>query len=411
MQSTDRAVQSERPGGEPTRLHYLDWLRVIAILGVWFYHAARPFMLQESLISNAQKSTALTLVFLVFLGSMGMPLFFTMAGAGSWLALRRRTGRQFAAERVQRLVIPFVAGCILLSPMQIYLEWRSKGWYQDGFLQFILLLVEDRLHSLVTRFSPSLFQAFGCHLWFLGYLFTFSIIALPLFLWLKGARGRRALAWLGKLGERRGGLLAFILPIAAVRLSLQPFYPGYTDWADFGYMFAYFLCGYVVYADERLLRAVRRDERLTLTVGLLSTLIMVVALLALGGEQWVKDPSMPGFYLGWSLVAVNGWCWTLFALSFGMRVLNFRNRVLDYGQAMIVPFYVLHQPPVIVIAYFVVQWNAGIVLKLPVVVLGSFLATLGLCELLVRYVKPARVLLGVKPQRSGAGARAEDLAR
>jgi glucan biosynthesis protein C len=397
MHSTDQTGQSERVGGVPERLHYLDWLRVIAILGVWCYHAARPFMLTDSLISNAEKSTALTLVFLVFLGSLGMPLFFTMAGAGSWLALRRRTGRQFAAERVQRLAIPFVAGSILLSPVQIYLEWRSKGWYQGSFLGFIPVLFQDRLHSLVTRFSPSLFQAVGCHLWFLGYLFTFSIIALPLFLWLKGERGQRVLAWLGKLGERRGGLLAFILPIAAVRLSLQPFYPSYTDWTDFGYMFVYFLCGYIVYADERLLRAVRRDEWLMLTVGILSTLIMVVALAALGGQQWVKDPSTPGFYLGWGLVAVNGWCWTLFALSLGMRILNFRNRLLDYGQAMIVPFYVLHQPPVIAIAFFVVQWNAGIAVKLPVVVVGSFLVTIGLCELLVRRVKPVRVLLGVKP--------------
>jgi len=397
MHSTDRTGESERAGGVPERLHYLDWLRVIAILGVWLYHAARPFMLTDSLISNADKSAALTLVFLVFLGSMGMPLFFTMAGAGSWLALRRRTGRQFAAERVQRLVIPFVAGSILLSPGQIYLEWLNKGWYQGGFLAFIPVVVEDRLHSLVTRLSPSLFQAVGCHLWFLGYLFTFSAIALPLFLWLKGERGRRVLAWLGRLGERRGGLLAFILPIAAVRLLLQPFYPGYTDWTDFGYMFAYFLCGYIVYADERLLRAVRRDEWLMLTVGILSTLIMVVALAALGGQQWVKDPSAPGFYLGWGLVAVNGWCWTLFALSLGIRILNFRNRLLDYGQAMIVPFYVLHQPPVIAIAFFVVEWNTGIAVKLPVVVVGSFLATIGLCELLVRRVKPVRVLLGVKP--------------
>jgi len=397
MHSTDRTGQPGDAGDEPARLHYLDWLRVIAILGVWLYHAARPFMLTDSLISNTDKSAALTLVFMIFLGSFGMPLFFTMAGAGSWLALSRRTGRQFAIERVQRLVIPFIAGSILLSPGQIYLEWLSKGWYQGGFFGFIPVLVEDRLHSLATQFSPILFQAVGCHLWFLGYLFTFSIVALPLFLWFKGARGRRVLTWLGKLGEHRGGLLAFILPVAAVRLLLQPFYPGYTDWTDFGYMLAYFLCGYIVYADERLLRAVRRDELLMLSAGVLSTLVMVVGLVAFNGQGWVKDPSTPGFYLGWGLVAVNGWCWTLFALSLGMRILNFSNRLLEYVQSMIVPFYVLHQPPVIAIAFFVVQWSAGIAVKLPVVVMASFLTTIGLCELLVRRVKPARVLLGVKP--------------
>jgi len=407
MHSTDQTAQPRPAGGQPARLYYLDWLRVIAILGVWLYHSSRPFMLTDSLISNPQKSTALTLVFMIFLGSFGMPLFFTMAGAGSWLALRRRTGRQFAVERVQRLLIPFVFGSILLSPGQIYLEWLNKGWYQGSFLGFLPVLVKDRLHSLVTSFSPTLFQSVGCHLWFLGYLFTFCLIALPLFLWLKGQSGRRVIAWLGKLGDRRGGLLAFILPLAAVRLSLQPFFPGYTDWTDFGYMFVYFLCGYIVYPDERLLEAVRRDERLTLAVGLLSTAVMVVALAALGGQEWVKDPSTPGFYLGWGLVAVNGWCWTLFALSLGMRILNFRNRLLDYGQMMIVPFYVLHQPPVIVIAFFVVQWSAGIAAKLPVVILGSFVATIGLCEL-VRRIKPVQALFGMKPRRASAGAQTAD---
>jgi peptidoglycan/LPS O-acetylase OafA/YrhL len=398
MQSTDRIEQAEPTGREPPRLHYLDWLRVIAILGVWFYHAARPFMLTDSLISNTQRSSVLTLIFLVFLGTFGMPLFFTMAGAGSWLALRRRTGRQFTLERVHRLVIPFVAWSLLLSPFQCYLEWLNKRWYTGSFLGFIPLLVEDRLHSLLTRFSPSIFQAVGCHLWFLAYLFSFSLIALPLFLWLRGRGGNRILGWLGKLGDRRGGLLAFVLPIAGVRLLLQPFYPGYTDWTDFGYMLAYFVCGYVVYADERLLRAVRRDGRLAMTVGILSTAVMVVGLAVFGGAQWVMDPRTPGFYLGWTLVAINGWCWTLFALSLGMRCLNFRSRLLDYGQAMIVPFYVLHQPPVIAIAFCVVQWNAGIAVKLPVVVLASFAATIALCAL-VRAVRPAHALFGIKPSR------------
>jgi glucan biosynthesis protein C len=404
MKESHVTRQPERDGGTPPRLHYLDWLRVVAILGVWIYHAVRPFVLQDWLINNAQRSAAVSFAFLIFLGSWGMPLFFLMAGAGSWFALRRRTGRQFAAERARRLVIPFVVGCILLSPVQFYLEWLHKGWYRGSFLGFLPVLVEDRLQSIVGRLSPRLFESLGSHLWFLGYLFTFSMLALPLFLWLKGERGRRAMAWLGTLGQRRGGLLAFLLPIAAVRLILQPFYPGYADWTDFGYMLVYFLCGYIVYADERFQRAVRRDGWLMFTVGALSTLVMGVGLAFGGGERWVADPRTPGFYLCWSLVAVNGWCWTLFALFFGMRWLDVRNRWLDYGQAMIVPFYVLHQPPIVVLAFFVVPWNAGIGAKLPVVVLGSFLATIGLCELLVRRIRPVRALFGMKSAH-GLGVR------
>ena len=63
------------------------------------------------------------------------------------------------------------------------------------------------------------------------------------------------------------------------------------------------------------------------------------------------------------------------------------------------PFYLLHQPVIIVLAFFVVQWQTGITLKLLVVVIGSFLVTLGLIELLIRPFKPIRMLFGMKPRR------------
>ena len=189
----------------------------------------------------------------------------------------------------------------------------------------------------------------------------------------------------------------FILPIAAVRMSLQPFFPNYTDWADFAYMLVFFILGYLIFADQRLMQAIRRDWHLALTIGVISTLIMLAGLAFGEGSQWVKDPHTPGFYLGWGLVGVNGWCWTLFALWVGMRLFDFRNRWLDRGQELIVPFYVFHQPPIVFLAFFVVQWQVSLPVKLLVIVLGSFIVTLSLCEGVVRRIKPARALFGMKP--------------
>jgi peptidoglycan/LPS O-acetylase OafA/YrhL len=63
------------------------------------------------------------------------------------------------------------------------------------------------------------------------------------------------------------------------------------------------------------------------------------------------------------------------------------------------PFYLLHQPVIIVIAYFVVQWDVGITLKLLAIFVGSLLVTLGLIELLIRPFKVTRMLFGMKPRR------------
>ena len=108
-------------------------------------------------------------------------------------------------------------------------------------------------------------------------------------------------------------------------------------------------------------------------------------------------PSSAGFYLVWSIVALNGWCWSLSMVYVGMRFLDFSNRWLQYARTASLPSFLLHQPVIIVIAFYVVQWDAGILVKLAVVVVGSFAVTLGLYELLQR-IGAVRVLLGLKPR-------------
>jgi len=39
----DATSNTESGGRKSKRLHYLDWLQVLAILGVFLFHAVRPF--------------------------------------------------------------------------------------------------------------------------------------------------------------------------------------------------------------------------------------------------------------------------------------------------------------------------------------------------------------------------------
>ncbi len=81
------------------RLHYLDWLRVLAIVGVFLFHAVHPFDFFGWHIKNAEKSMAVT-VFIAFFAPWGMPFFFMMAWAGSWLALQAVHGPPLPARTV-----------------------------------------------------------------------------------------------------------------------------------------------------------------------------------------------------------------------------------------------------------------------------------------------------------------------
>jgi len=321
-----------------------------------------------------------------------MPFFFLLAGAGTWFALQRRTARQFAGERFRRLFIPFLVGCALFTPFQAYVEWMFRlhlGTYDGSYLQFFFV-------ERFTSWNPTLFGWLGYHLWFLGYLFVDSLLLLPVYEWLKGEAGRRVVSWLARLCEHRGGILVFILPLLLFQLGLRPFFPDERNWADFFYYLVFLLAGYLLYADERFLRSVRRDRWLVLAVGI-AALLGLVAMFAMGeAETLFSNPSNLGFFLFWACAVVDAWCWSVTMLYVGMRFLDFSNKWTRYGQEAILPFYVLHQPVIFAIAFYVVQWEAGVTVKMLAVTLGSFVVAAAGYELLIRRVAPLRALFGMK---------------
>ncbi len=173
--------------GKSTRLHYLDWLRVLLLFGVFLYHVLKPFdPLMPWHINNAVKSDAVMGILLT-INPWGIPLFFLVAGVGSMFALRRRSNRQFIIERVNRLLIPLIVGSILLTPFQLYLEALHNGRFQGSFLSFIPEMLAD--FASRNWFTPLIFPGWGLHLWFLGFLFSFSLLALPFFNWFKSDAG------------------------------------------------------------------------------------------------------------------------------------------------------------------------------------------------------------------------------
>ena len=148
MQSTTTDAQPEL---KPVRLHYLDWLQVLAILGVFLFHAIHPFDdLYPWHIKNAESSLVANFV-IGFFTLWGMPFFYLMAGATSWFSLRRRTAGRYARERFTRLLIPFIIGSIVLTPIQAFYEFAHKEWWvAPSFIRFILSRSREFSDSIRT---------------------------------------------------------------------------------------------------------------------------------------------------------------------------------------------------------------------------------------------------------------------
>jgi glucan biosynthesis protein C len=78
----------------------------------------------------------------------------------------------------------------------------------------------------------------------------------------------------------------------------------------------------------------------------------------------------------------------------------------------LLPFFVLHQPIIIVIAYFIVQLSWSIPVKMIAVVTASLLVVLGFCQFVIIPIRPLHPLLGMKSpdRRTAEASEGQDLA-
>ncbi len=116
----DQVVSRDtRSTPDSVRLHYLDWLRVLAILMVFLFHAVHPFDFGDWQVKNVEQSEIITII-LLLLSIWGMPFFFLVAGAASWFALQKRTASQYLRERLNRLLILYPWDHPVLAHRVIY---------------------------------------------------------------------------------------------------------------------------------------------------------------------------------------------------------------------------------------------------------------------------------------------------
>ena len=97
------------------------------------------------------------------------------------------------------------------------------------------------------------------------------------------------------------------------------------------------------------------------------------------------------------LRALCAWSWVIGILGMGSRLLNFNNRLLGYANEAVLPFYILHQPTILLIGFFVIPWSMGILPKYLAISASSFVAIVAIYELLVRRINALRFLFGMKP--------------
>ena len=368
----------------PQRRHDIDWLRVLAVLLLFPFHTARIFdTLDPWYVKNDVLSRALT-YFIYYVHPWHMPLLFLLAGASTWFALSYRSAGQYTKERFIRLLIPFIFGVLVIVPPQSYLALVGNSGYSGSFFEwytnFFSINSSDMDGYFLGGFTPA-------HLWFIAFLFLFSLIALPLFLYLRRwDSGKRIMGWLAAFCSLPGAILLFAFPLY-VMYRLIDFYPSPL------YFIAYFILGYILVADSRFEKAINRHKAVALVLG--PVLFLFVAYFESFGYPWSVPSNLIPILVAY-IVGFAPWFFVIAILGYGRQFLRSSNKFLRYTGEASYPYYILHQTIIVIIGFYVVQWQLGIALKYVIILVAAIAVTALLYEVLVKRFNLFRFLFGMR---------------
>ena len=370
------------------RRYDLDWLRVLVFAGVFFYHSARFFNSSDWHIKNAETSVVIEIILSIF-NLWGMQLMFALSGAGILFALQPGSVVRFLRDRVMRLLVPLALGILVLAPPQIYLERLTHGEFQGNFFQFL------------PRYFDSDFAWTGVHLWYLEYLFLFTLVLTPLFVWLKHPASQHAIGVLSRFSVRPGAIFLWVLPFALLLILVDPFglmRPAPPEAILRLLIYPLFVvCGFLIFADDSIQQAIIRQRRAALILALVSSLTM--PLIALGIQEWGWKLDMLTFSLVMIAASLLSWSYIIAILGYGMRYLNTNRPLLAYANEAVLPFYILHQPMILLIGFFVIPLALPIAVKYLIIAPLAFGIVLGLYEYGVRRWNLVRRVFGLKTRK------------
>jgi hypothetical protein len=322
-------------------------------------------------------------LFDAFISGWIMPLFFVISGIAVYYSIGKRSVPQFVKDRLLRLMIPFLTvGLLVILPVNAYYDAVFHGNFTGDFFSFYLGPYFMKFFPFTLSFSPIYFADSnqGIYLWYLFWLFAFSLVTFPFFKWLAKEGNRNKLSKLYDACNRRGGILLFAVPVIIVNIAAVPPYfvfpSGYGGWKLPPYL-ALFIIGYVMASSPQFEESVEKGRTAALLSGIITSLL-ILSIVALTGLTSVSsgpsDPSGIGAsYIAVSTVwALNGWCWVAAILGFGRKHLSFNNRYLQVANELVLPFYILHQAVIVAIAYYVVGLDLIVIAKYLLILLASF---------------------------------------
>lgn len=352
----------------PARRHDIDALRALAFALVILYHVAMYYVADWHWHLKSPHAAEWLQAPMRALNLWRMDLVFLVSGLAFGLVRRGQTVPGLIRLRSLRLLLPLAFGMAVVVPYQAYAQGVANGLVAPGFGAF-LLRYHPGSHWPAGAFDGWEVGITWNHLWYLAYLWAYTLVLALLLPLAESAPGRRLRSVF--TGLRGGALLVLpVLPLALYSVLLWPHFPPTHDLIHDGWLhavyFTVFVYGYWIGFDAGLWAELVRLRWCTLglALGLLVLYLTLLALAQQHGMRWARLPLrvLADAYLWAALLAILGWA---------HRRLNRPWRWLPWANASVYPWYVLHQTVIIVLVVWLAPARLGPVVEPVVLVVGT----------------------------------------
>jgi Acyltransferase family len=377
----------------------LDWVRISAFGLLILYHVGMLYVSWGFHIKSANRITELEPLMLL-LNPWRLALLFLVSGAATRFMLGKLTAGRLLRSRTLRLLPPLVFGMLVIVPPQAYDQILESVGYERGFVDFYLTRYFTFGHAFCDP-GPCLLLPTWNHLWFVAYLWVYTIVLSGILLVVPDLVRRAEQAMAPMLS---GGWL-LVLPavtLAAYRLWLLPRFPQTHalsgDWYNHALYGTVFLLGFVVARADSVWIAFSRFRWLAF-----------VAAAALCVSGFVLRPLYPlgqpmplalKIYAGIAYGCYQWFC-IVAVLGFARRWLNRDSAARRYLTDAVFPYYIVHQTAIILIAHQLRGLGLPASIEASIVISGT-LASCAVTYEIVRRIGVLRPLFGLKPGKTYA---------
>lgn len=378
------------------RRHDIDWLRFLAFVLLILYHVGMYYVfdwdwhvkspnqsvwLQDLMILSNQWRMSL----LFFISAVALSLVLMQGKFAAW---------QLAGVRTKRLLVPLIFSMYIIVPPQLFYELQQNAGLTMSYWSFL-----QEYWNIDTSLAPNKQSTIGLltwnHLWFLPYLWAYSLLALLLFPLVskvgKGVNNFNFSLWWAC------GVLVMVM--ALIWVNLRGSYPVthafFDDWYSHAKYFWVFVVGLLLPFLTSMWQQIIQRRRALLII-------------AVCGYSWLLadrhgylnvGEELDGLFIiklaHGILLSTNHWAWILAIVGYAGRYLNFSNRFIRYASEAILPWYIFHQTLIVVFAMQLLPFDLPAWFEAPALIFLTSLGCLVAFEM-VRRTWLTRWLFGLK---------------